>query len=109
MSAGYPVHLRSALAYDRRLGLGQQRKDGNTGVTTNDGDLVLGGLGRLSDDGGNEGGSSDNVEVGDTEQPGISCFRESVRLSLLLGVKDTGLLEGLGEDWDGRVDGVGDD
>jgi hypothetical protein len=29
--------------------------------------------------------------------------------SLLLGVKDTGLLEGLGEYWDGRVDGVGDD
>jgi len=29
--------------------------------------------------------------------------------SSLLGVKDTGLLEGLGEDWDGRVDRVGDD
>jgi hypothetical protein len=67
--------MATALAYDRRLGLSQQRKDGNTGVTTNDGDLVLVGLGRLSNDGRNEGGSSDNVEVGDTEQPGISCFR----------------------------------
>ena len=68
--------MMSALAYDGRLGLGQQRKDGNTGVTTNDGDLVLVGLGRLSNDGRNESGSSDNVEVGDTEQPGISCFRD---------------------------------
>jgi hypothetical protein len=30
-------------------------------------------------------------------------------ISSLLGVKDTGLLQGLGKDWDGRVDGVGDD
>jgi hypothetical protein len=79
-------------------------------VTTNDGDLVLVGLGRLSNDGRNESGSSDNVEVGDTEQPsGQLCYRRYVRSSLLLGVEDTGLLEGLGEDWDGRVDWVGDD
>ena len=40
---------------------------------------------------------------------GSAAVGGSDRLSLLLGVKDTGLLEGLGEDWDGRVDGVGDD
>jgi hypothetical protein len=40
---------------------------------------------------------------------GSAAFGESGWLSLLLGVKDTGLLEGLGEDWDGRVDWVGDD
>jgi hypothetical protein len=38
-----------------------------------------------------------------------AAFDASVRASLLLGVKDTSLLEGLGKDWDGRVDGVGDD
>jgi len=43
-------------------------------VTTNDGDLVLVGLGGLSNDGRNESRSSDNVEVGDTEQPEISFF-----------------------------------
>ena len=80
-------------------------------MSTNNGDLVLVGLGGLSDNGRNESGSSDNVEVGNTEQPIPSAVAsmETGRLSLLLGVKDTGLLEGLGEDWNGRVDGVGYD
>jgi len=79
-------------------------------VTTNDRDLVLIGLGRLSNDGRNESGSSDDIEVSDTEQPSCQlCDQWKALCSLLLGVKDTGLLEGLGEDWDGRVDGVGDD
>lgn len=38
-------------------------------MSTDDGDLVLVGLGRLSNNGRNEGRSSDNVEVSDTEQP----------------------------------------
>ena len=80
-------------------------------MSTDNGNLVLVGLGGLSDNGRNESGRSDNVEVGNTEQPIASAVAsmETGRLSLLLGVKDTGLLEGLGEDWDGRVDGVGDD
>jgi hypothetical protein len=40
---------------------------------------------------------------------GSAAFERWARASLLLGVKDTGFLEGLGEDWDGRVDWVGDD
>ena len=80
-------------------------------MSTNDGDLVLVGLGRLSNDGRNESGSSDDIKVSDTEQPSCQLCDQwgQIRSSLLLGVKDTGLLEGLGEDWDGRVDRVGDD
>jgi hypothetical protein len=62
-------------------------------VTTDDGDLVLVGLGRLSNDGGNEGGSSDNVEVGDTEQPVISsCSRHQNGLAYFLGSKTPAFL-----------------
>jgi len=80
-------------------------------VTSNDGDLVLGSIGRLANDGSDKGGSSDNVEVGDTEEPTLSAHlpRQGGWDSLLLGVKDTGLLEGLGENGNGRVDGVRDD
>jgi len=56
-------------AHDGRLALSQQGQDGDTGVSTDDGNLVLVSLGGLAEDGRDEGGSSDNVEVGDTEQP----------------------------------------
>ena len=80
-------------------------------MSTNDGDLVLVGLGRLSNDGRNESGSSDDIKVSDTEQPSSQLCDQwrACSSSSLLGVKDTSLLEGLGEDWDRRVDGVGDD
>jgi hypothetical protein len=55
---------------DRRLGLGEEGEDSDTGVATNDGDSVLGSLGGVTDDGGNEGGCTENVEGGDTEEPG---------------------------------------
>lgn len=48
--------------------------------------------------------------MGDTEKPGISaCFIYQMGICSLLGVKDTGLLQCLGKDWDGGVDRVGDD
>lgn len=74
-------------------GLGEKGNDGNTRVTSDDGDVGV--LGLRSLDLGQKGGRPDNVEGGDTKQP--------------LGVKDTLLLQDLGEDGDGRVDGVGDD
>jgi hypothetical protein len=81
------------LAYDFGLGLSQQRKDGNTRVSTDDGDLVLVGLGRLSNDGRNESGSSDNVEVGNTEQPVCQlCDIPESELAYFLGSKTPALL-----------------
>lgn len=73
--------------------LAEQGDNGDTRVTTDDGHVDVLGVSAL--DLANESGSSDNVEGGNTEE------------SLL--VKDTGLLEDLGEDGDGRVDWVGDD
>jgi hypothetical protein len=73
--------------------LAEQGDNGDTRVTTDDGHVDVLGVSAL--DLANESGSSDDVEGGDTEE------------SLL--VKDTGLLEDLGEDGDGRVDWVGDD
>lgn len=73
--------------------LAEDRDNGDTRVTTDDGDVDVLGVGVL--DLTQESGGSDDIEGGNTEQ------------SLL--VKDTGLLENLGEDGDGRVDGVGDD
>lgn len=69
-------------------GLGQEGDDGSAGVTTDDGDVLAGGVGVLQL--GDEAGSADNVEGGDTEQA--------------LGVVDTSLLEDLGGDGDGGVD-----
>ena len=105
--------LPGSLAHNGRLGLREQRQDGDTRVTTNDWDLVLGSLGWLANDRRDKGGSSDNVEVGNTKEPEISAsqvlsFRRADSSSLL-GVIDTGLLQDLGKDWDGRVDGVGND
>lgn len=75
------------------VALAEERNDGDTRVTADDGNLLVLGVGAL--DLGDEAASSDNVEGGDTEQ--------------LLGVVDTAGLEDLGADGHGGVDGVGDD
>jgi len=79
---------------DRRRGLAEERNNGLTRVTTNDGDGQLLGVSPASDL-GNEGLGTDDVEGGDTKET--------------LGVEDALGLEDLGRDGDGRVDGVGDD
>ncbi|GAO46076.1 hypothetical protein G7K_0319-t1 [Saitoella complicata NRRL Y-17804] len=85
--------LVTGLTRDTVAGLGKEGNDGDTGVTTDNGDLLLGSVGTL--DLGDEAVGTDNVEGGDTEK--------------LLGVVDTSLLEDLGNDGDGGVDGVGND
>lgn len=75
------------------LALGEEGNDGDTGVTTNDGDGLISGVGLL--DLGDEAGCADDIEGGDTEEA--------------LGVVDASLLEDLSNDGDGAVDGVGDD
>lgn len=75
------------------LALGEEGNDGDTGVTANDGDGLISRVGLL--DLGDEAGSADDIEGGDTEEA--------------LGVVDTLLLEDLSNDGDGAVDGVGDD
>jgi hypothetical protein len=75
------------------VALGEKRDDGDTGVTTNDGDVLVLGVGAL--DLGDEAAGTDDIEGGDTEEG--------------LGVVDTGLLVDLAADGDGGVDGVGDD
>lgn len=72
------------------LGLGKQRNDGDTRVTTNDGDDGVSGVGRL--DGRKESGSSDDVKGGDSVQLG--------------GVVLAGVLEDLSDDGYGGVYGV---
>ena len=69
-------------------GLGDQWNDGDTGVSTNDGDVLVGWISAF--DFGNEAGGTDNVESGDTKQP--------------LRVVDALALEDLGNDRDSRVD-----
>lgn len=75
------------------LGLGEKRDNGNTGVSTDNGDGLLSWVGLL--DLGDKAGSADDIEGGDTEE--------------LLWVVNTGLLEDLGNDWNGGVHWVGDD
>ena len=70
------------------VGLGEDGDDGDAGVTTDHGDLLVGRVGLL--DLGDEAGGTDDVEGGDTEQT--------------LGVVDALGLEDLGDDGDGRVD-----
>lgn len=70
------------------VGLGEERDDGDTGVTTNNGDLLVGGVGTLEL--GDEARGTDDVKGGDTEET--------------LGVVDTLGLVDLGDDGDGRVD-----
>jgi hypothetical protein len=72
-------------------GLGEEGNDGSAGVATDDGDVLGGGVVVL--DLGDEAGSADNVEGGDTEEA--------------LGVVDALGLEDLGGDGDGGVDLVG--
>lgn len=77
----------------RVVALAEERDDGDTGVTTDNGDVLVGGVGTLELR--DEAGSTDDVEGGDTKEA--------------LGVVDTAGLEDLGDDGDGGVDGVGDD
>jgi hypothetical protein len=69
------------------VGLGEKGNDGDTGVATDNGDVLVGWVGRL--DLRDESGSADNIKGGDTEQA--------------LGVVDTVLLEDLGNNWDSGV------
>lgn len=69
-------------------GLRDQGDDGNTRVTTNNGDVLVCGIGSL--DLGNEAGGADDVQCGDTKES--------------LGVVDSGALVHLGADGHGRVD-----
>lgn len=69
------------------VGLGEQRDDGDSGVATNNGDGLLGGVGLLNL--GDEAGGTDDIEGGDTEET--------------LRVVDTLGLEHLGDNGDGRV------
>jgi hypothetical protein len=77
----------------RVRGLREQRNDCDARVSTNNDDVLINGVGVL--DLRDEAGCADNIEGGDTEQA--------------LGVVDTCLLEDLGDDGHGGVDGVGDD
>lgn len=76
-----------------KAGLRKERDDGDTRVASNNGNLGGNGVGAL--DFGNKGGSTNDIEGRDTKET--------------LGVVDTSLLEDLGGDRDGRVDGVRDD
>lgn len=78
----------------RGLGQAEERNNGLSRVTTNDGNGRLG-WGLLATDGGNEGLGTDDIECGDTEE--------------LLGVEHASALKDLGGNGDSRVDGVGDD
>lgn len=70
------------------VGLRKQGDDGHTGVATNDGDSLAGGVGLL--DLRDEARGTDDVKGGDTEQT--------------LGVVDVAGLVDLGDDGDGGVD-----
>lgn len=74
------------------VGLGEQRNNGHARVTTNDGNGLVGRVGAL--DLGDEAGSTDNIEGGDTEET--------------LRVVDTLGLEDLGNNGDGGVDLFGE-
>lgn len=75
------------------VALAEERDDGDTGVASDNGDVLIGGVGALEL--GDEARGADDVEGGDTKEA--------------LGVVDTTGLEDLGDDGDGGVDGVGDD
>lgn len=75
------------------VALAEKRDDGDTGVATDDGNVLVSGVGTLELR--DEAGGAHDVEGGDTEQA--------------LGVVDATGLEDLGDDGDGGVDGVGDD
>ena len=73
--------------------LAKQRHDCLAGMTANDGDVLVRGIGVLEL--GDEAGGADDVEGGDAEE--------------LLGVVDAFALEDFGGDGNGAVDGVRDD
>lgn len=72
---------------DRGLALGDEGDDGDSGVSTDDGNIDLGGVQALGLT--NEGVGADNVQGGDTEDP--------------VGVVDTSLLEYLRGDGNSAV------
>ena len=69
----------------------EKRNDGNTGVTSNNDNVLINWVGLL--DLGNESGSADNIESGNTEE--------------LLWVVNSLGLEDLSNDWNGAVNWVG--
>lgn len=75
------------------VALAEEGHNGDTRVATDDGDVLVLGVGAL--DLADEARGTDDIEGGDTEEA--------------LGVVDTTGLVDLGADGDGRVDGVGDD
>lgn len=75
------------------VALAEERDDSDTGVTANDSDVLVLGVGSL--DLRDEAAGADNIQSGDTEKG--------------LGVVDTAGLEDLGADRNGRVDGVRND
>lgn len=79
---------------DAGLGLGEEWNDGLARVTANNGNLQVGGV-LLTDDLGDEGLGTDDIEGGDTEE--------------LLGVELASAFQHLGGDGNGGVDGIGDD
>jgi hypothetical protein len=97
------------------LALGGLREEGNDGgsrVTSDDGDGGV--LGGGSSEARKERRRANDIEGGDTEEAVEesrirACSSELGQRNSPLGVVDTGLLEDLGDDGDGRVDGVGND
>lgn len=61
-TSGYPS------TYDLGVALGEEGDDGVTGVAANNGDGVLGSVLGLANNRGDEGGSTDDVKGGDTEE-----------------------------------------
>jgi hypothetical protein len=83
------VHeLVEFLALEVGAALAEERNDGDTGVTTDDSDVLVGGVGAF--DFADEAAGTNDVESGDTEET--------------LGVVDALGLEDLGGDWNGGVD-----
>lgn len=70
----------------------EERKDGDTGVSTHNRDGDCWRKGKVVQYFGNESRGADNIEGGNT--------KESLR------IENAGLLENLGKDRDGRVDGI---
>ena len=75
------------------VALAEERDNGDTGVATDDGNVLVERVGAL--DLRDEAAGADDIEGGDTKES--------------LGVVDAAGLEDLGADGDGGVDGVGDD
>lgn len=101
--------LDDLLALD---GLREKGNDGGSRMSSDDGDGGV--LGGGSSEARKEGRRANNIEGGDTEEAVgerriSTCSYASERGNSPLGVVDTGLLEDLGDDGDGRVDGVGND